>query len=51
MTKIQIDLNKEEDNIVNIYKAINNIKNKEDAIKKMIKTFIRETKTIKLDKK
>jgi len=39
MTQIQIHLDEEEDHIVNVYKAINNIKNKEDAIKKMIKTF------------
>jgi len=50
MTKIQIDLNKDEDRIVNIYKAINNINNKEDAVKKMIKTFKSKIKSIEIIK-
>ena len=50
MTKIQIDLNEEENNIVNIYKAINNIENKEEAVKAMIKCFKTEIKQIKLTK-
>ena len=49
MTKIQIDLNEEENNIVNIYKAINNIDNKEEAVKSMIKCFKNKTKHIKLN--
>ena len=49
MTKIQIDLNEEENNIVNIYKAINNIENKEDTVKAMIKCFKSKTKHIKLN--
>jgi len=49
MTKIQIDLNEEENNIVNIYKAINNIDNKEKTVKAMIKCFKSKTKQIKLN--
>ena len=39
MTKIQINLNNEEDKIVEIYKAVNNLKTKEEAIKRMIRYF------------
>ena len=39
MTKIQIDLDKEEDKIVEIYKLVNNLKTKEGAIKQMVKYF------------
>ena len=37
MTKIQIDLSEEEDKIVEIYKLVNNLKTKQEAIKKMVK--------------
>ena len=39
MTKIQIDLSEEEDKIVEIYKLVNNLKTKQEAIKKMVKYF------------
>ncbi len=39
MVKIQIDLSDEEDRIVEIYKLVNNLKTKQDAIKMMIKYF------------
>ena len=44
MTKIQIDLSKEEDKIVEVFKIINNYKTKEEAIKKMIQYFEAEVK-------
>jgi hypothetical protein len=39
MTKIQINLSEKEDKIVEIYKLVNDLKTKEDAIKKMILKF------------
>lgn len=39
MTKIQIDLSKEEDKIVEIYKLVNDLRTKQEAIKKMIRYF------------
>jgi hypothetical protein len=39
MTKIQIDLSDEEDKLVEIYKLVNNLKTKEDAIKQMVRFF------------
>lgn len=44
MTKIQIDLDKEEDKIVEIYKLVNNLNTKQKAIKKMIRYFNAEIK-------
>lgn len=44
MTKIQIDLDAEEDKIVEIYKLVNNLKTKQEAIKKMVKYFKAEIK-------
>jgi len=44
MTKIQIDLSEEEDRIVEIYKLVNNLKTKQEAIKKMVKYFKAEIK-------
>lgn len=44
MTKIQIDLDEEEDRIVEIYKLVNNLNTKQDAIKKMVKYFKAEIK-------
>ena len=44
MTKIQIDLSEEEDKIVEIYKLVNNLKTKQEAIKKMVKYFKVEIK-------
>lgn len=44
MTKIQIDLNAEEDRIVEIYKLVNNLTTKQEAVKKMIQYFKAEIK-------
>lgn len=44
MTKIQIDLDTEEDRIVEIYKLVNNLKTKQEAIKKMVRYFQAEVK-------
>ena len=51
MTKIQIDLDKEEDKIVEIYKLVNNLNTKQDAIKKMINYFKAEIKPKNLKEK
>jgi len=50
MTKIQIDLSEEEDRIVEIYKLVNNLKTKQEAIKKMVKYFKAEIKPKNMDK-
>ena len=50
MTKIQIDLDEEEDKIVEIYKLVNNLKTKQEAIKKMVKYFKAEIKPKNLSK-
>ena len=39
MVKIQIDLTDDEDRIVDVYKMVNRLKTKQDAIKKMILHF------------
>jgi len=39
MVKIQIDLSDEEDKLVEIYKLVNDLKTKQEAIKKMISYF------------
>ncbi|MFA5333679.1 MAG: hypothetical protein WC376_04240 [Candidatus Nanoarchaeia archaeon] len=39
MVKIQLDLSKEEDKIVEVYKIVNNLKTKQEAIKKMLAYF------------
>ena len=44
MTKIQVDLSEKEDKIVEIYKLVNNLKTKEEAIKKMVTYFEAEVK-------
>lgn len=51
MTKIQIDLSEEEDRIVEIYKLVNNLNTKQDAIKKMIKYFKAEIKPTNIKEK
>ena len=50
MTKIQIDLSEEEDRIVEIYKLVNNLKTKQEAIKKMVKYFKAEIKPKNMSK-
>lgn len=39
MVKIQIELSKEEDKIVEVYKLVNELKTKQEAIKQMIRYF------------
>ena len=51
MTKIQVDLSEEEDKIVEIYKLVNNLKTKQEAIKKMVKYFKAEIKPTNLKDK
>ena len=50
MTKIQIDLSEEESKIVEIYKLVNNLKTKQEAIKKMVKYFKADIKPKNLNK-
>ena len=51
MVKIQIDLTKEEDKIVEIYKLTKNFKTKQDAIKSMIRFFNVEIKPKNVNQK
>ena len=44
MAKIQIDLSKEEDKIVEVYKLVHDLKTKQEAIKQMIRYFEAEIK-------
>lgn len=44
MVKIQIDLSEQEDKIVEVYKLMNNLKTKQEAIKQIIKHFEVEIK-------
>lgn len=44
MVKIQIDLNKEQDKIVDVFKVMNGLKTKEEVIKSMIEHFQVEIK-------
>ena len=39
MVKIMVDLSNDEDKIVEIYKLVNNLKTKQEAIKQMVKYF------------
>ena len=39
MVKILIDLANDEDKIVEVYKLVNNLKTKQEAIKQMVKYF------------
>jgi len=51
MAKMQIDLSKDEDKIVEIYKLVHGLKTKQEAIKQMIKYFEAEIKPKKLNEK
>lgn len=51
MAKIQIELSKEEDRIVEIYKLVHDLKTKQEAIKQMIRYFEAEIKPKKLNNK
>lgn len=44
MVKIQIDLSDDEDRIVDVFKMVNRLKTKQEAIKEMIKHFEVEIK-------
>jgi len=44
MVKIQIDLSEKEDKIVEVYKLMNNLKTKQEAVKEMLKHFEVEVK-------
>jgi len=51
MAKIQIDLSKEEDKTVEVYKLVHDLKTKQEAIKQMIRYFEAEIKPKKLSNK
>ena len=51
MVKIQIDLTKEEDKMVEIYKPTKNFKTKQDAIKSMIRFLNVEIKPKNVNQK
>ena len=51
MVKIQIDLSREEDTSVEIYKLAHSLRTKEEAIKMMIKFFKARIEPEKLPKK
>jgi len=51
MVKIQVDLSSEEDKIVEVYKLVNNLKTKQEAIKQMISYFSVDIKPKKIEKK
>ena len=51
MAKIQIDLSKDEDKIVEVYKLVHDLKTKQEAIKQMIRYFEAEIKPTKLNNK
>ena len=39
MVKILVDLSNDEDKVVEVYKLVNNLKTKQEAIKQMVKYF------------
>ncbi len=51
MAKIQIDLSKEEDKIVEVYKLVHDLKTKQEAIKRMIGYFEADIRPKKLNEK
>ncbi len=51
MAKIQIELSKEEDKIVEIYKLVHNLKSKQEAIKQMVRYFEAEIRPKKINEK
>ena len=50
MVKILIDLSMDEDKIVEIYKLVNNLKTKQDAVKRMVRYFEVNVKPKNLNK-
>jgi len=51
MTQIQINLSEDEDRIVEIYKLVNRLNTKQEAIKKMVHYFEAEVKPKNLKQK
>ena len=51
MAKIQIDLSKQEDKIVEVYKLVHDLKTKQEAIKQMIRYFEADIRPKKLNEK
>lgn len=51
MPKIQIELSKEEDKIVEVYKLVHDLNTKQEAIKQMVRYFEAEIKPKKLNSK
>jgi hypothetical protein len=51
MVKIQLDLSKEEDRLVELYKLLNNYNTKSEAIKQMIRHFEVEIKPLRVKEK
>ena len=51
MAKIQIDLSKQEDKIVEIYKLVHELKTKQEAIKQMIRYFEADIRPKRLNEK
>jgi hypothetical protein len=51
MVKIQLDLSEQQDRIVDVFKMVNRLKTKQDAIKKMIDHFEVDIKPRKMNEK
>lgn len=51
MAKIQIDLSREEDKIVEVYKIVHDLNSKQEAIKQMIRYFEADIRPRKLNEK
>jgi len=51
MAKIQIDLSKQEDKIVEVYKLVHDLKTKQEAIKQMVRYFEADIRPKKLNEK
>ncbi|MCD6300419.1 MAG: DUF2683 family protein [Dehalococcoidales bacterium] len=51
MAKLQIDLSKQEDKIVEDYKLVHDLKTKQEAIKQMIRYFEADIRPKKLNEK
>ncbi|MFW6105533.1 MAG: hypothetical protein ACOC7P_03015 [Chloroflexota bacterium] len=51
MAKMQLELSKEEDRIVEVYKLVHGLKSKQEAIKQMIGYFEAEIKPKKINTK
>jgi len=49
--RIQIDLSKQEDKIVEVYKLVHDLKTKQEAIKQMVRYFEADIRPKKLNEK